>query len=129
MSADQDSVPALQREVAKLWEAYRRGAEQPPAVSSPEDDEALRGLEARHAALLQRRDVLRAARAQRQAAALPGSAVLGALASVVGTVLGAALSVWSAPVVAGWSAGWAPELGLGLVAASLVGLVISLRRG
>lgn len=123
MSADQESVPALQKEVAQLWEAYRRGADSTP-LSLPSDD--TEALQRRHAELLSRRDVLRAGK--KSVSMLPRSAVLGAIASVIGTVVGAALCVWATPMVAAWSADGSPELGLGLVAASLVGLVISLRR-
>ncbi|MGV3625940.1 MAG: hypothetical protein ACO1OB_34340 [Archangium sp.] len=126
MSVDQESVPALQKEVAQLWEAYRRGADATPLSLPTEDTEALRSLERRHAELLSRRDVLRAGK--KSVSMLPRSAVLGAIASVIGTVVGAALCVWATPMVAAWSADGSPEFGLGIVAASLVGLVISLRR-
>lgn len=128
MNADQESVPALQKEVARLWEAYRRGPDTLPLTVPSEEAAALRALEERHGELMRQRDVLRASRKQRSVSMLPRSAVFGAIASVIGTVVGAALSVWATPMVAEWSADGSPELGLGLVAASLVGLVISLRR-
>lgn len=128
MTADQENVPALQKEVAQLWEAYRRGPDSLPVVAPSEETAALRALEQRHAELMRQRDVLRAGRKQRSVSMLPRSAVFGAIASVIGTIVGAAISVWATPMVAEWSVDGSPELGLGLVAASLVGLVISLRR-
>lgn len=128
MSADQENVPALQREVAQLWAEYRRGVDSTPVEAAPEETEALRALEHRHVELMKQRDVLRVKRAQRSASMLPRSAVFGAIASVIGTIVGAVMSVWATPMVAAWSVDGAPEFGLALVAASLVGLVISLRR-
>jgi hypothetical protein len=128
MNADQESVPTLKKEVAQLWEAYRRGPDTSPLTAASEETAALRALEERHGELMRQRDVLRANRKQRSVSMLPRSAVFGAIASVVGAVVGAAISVWATPLVAEWSADGSPELGLGLVAASLVGLALSLRR-